>query len=208
MKRITALIVTICLLVFCLTSCKSKNDETETKTESKTESKKEAQLGVNLIETGAWRPAADSYGSSYEVDENIVVNDEIEIRFTIAKKTEPDMWPYVELICETGAPLTGAQGLEITYWSEKELKIKLSQSDFGPNGDNTYAHYQIKVESAAEWTTATVYFNDFKQPDWAPEESTKIALNLDNVNDIYLVPGLDYEIGDSSTFGIKSLVLK
>lgn len=200
MKRSISVILIVSLFLVLFGSCQSKNNETE--------SKKEAKLGENLVETGAWRPAADSFGSIFEVAEEVVVDGEIHIGFTIAKKTEPDMWPYVELICETGAPLTGAQGLEITYKTDKELKIKLSQSDFGPDGNSTYAHYQIKVDPAGEWTTVTVNFEDFQQPSWAPEEATKIALNLDNVNDIYLVPGVDYDLGDSAVLGVKSLVLK
>lgn len=201
-KIVPALI--LCLLLASLFACKGN----ETK-ESETAPPQEATLGLNLLESGLWRAACDNFGSSFKAAEELIVNGEITVEFTMAKKDEEsNNWPYVELICETGATLTGAEAVEITYWSEKELTIKLSQSDFGSDGDSSYAHYQLKVPASEEWTTTTVYFKDFQQPGWAPEASKAVSLKLENTENIYLVPVLDYKTGETGKIGVKSLILR
>ncbi|MGL4712799.1 MAG: hypothetical protein ACRCWP_09670, partial [Shewanella sp.] len=77
--------------------------------------------------------------------------------------------------------------------------------DFGAIGDGSYAHYQTVIPASVDWVTAKLNVNDFEQPSWAPESAKKIALNLTNVQDIYLSPKLNYESGETKTLWVKSL---
>lgn len=165
-------------------------------------------MDTNLIETAAvWRPAVDSYGSSFVVDPAIIVDGEINVEFTIAQKLG-DEWPYVELICETGAEnLAGVQTITLTYKCEKYLKVKLSQSDFGAEGDSSYAHYYFELDAAEDWTTVTMVIDEFYQPGWAPASAMEVPLTRENIQNIYLVPDVNYNIGDSAMLSVKSMVL-
>lgn len=161
-----------------------------------------------LLHTAKWTPTTDNYGSSYECADEVIVDGEINVDFVITQKDGPDIWPYIELICATGAPLTGLETITLDYKCSKSLKIKLSQSDFGSAGDSSYAHYYIEVPAADEWTTVTVNIADFNQPSWAPEGSKGVGLKLENVNDIYLVPAASYEVGEPASLSVRSLITK
>lgn len=188
MKRIILLLVTTALFMGCVTTGK-------------------APEGEDLFLTGIWFPTTDSYGSSFECAEEVIVDGEINVDFVIKQKTG-DEWPYIELICQAGKPLSGIETITLDYKCDKPLKIKLSQSDFGSAGDNSYAHYFIEVPPAAEWTQVTVNIVDFAQPSWAQPTSKEIPLNLDNVNDIYLVPAASYQVGESASLSVRSMIIK
>lgn len=188
-------------LVIAFTSCKTTSANV-------VEEVAEVKNFGELLHTAKWRPTTDSYGSSFECADEVIVDGEINVDFVIAKKDSPDVWPYIELICATGAPLTGLETITLDYKCSKSLKIKLSQSDFGSAGDNSYAHYYIEVPAAEDWTTVTVNVADFAQPSWAPESSKNIGLKLENINDIYLVPAASYEIGEPASLSIRSLITK
>ncbi|KXF82114.1 hypothetical protein ATN88_20105 [Enterovibrio coralii] len=161
--------------------------------------------GVNLLHTANWRAATDDFGSSFKASNPLVQNEEIAVEFTMSAKQEGKRWPFVELVCATETALTGVSNLEITYRSESDVSVKFSQSDFGSKGDGSYAHYQTVIPASDEWVTIKLQASEFKQPSWAPESTKKIALNLSNVEDIYLSPKLNFETGETSTLRIKSL---
>ncbi|KMQ52166.1 hypothetical protein CHISP_0847 [Chitinispirillum alkaliphilum] len=161
----------------------------------------------NLIRTALWRATTDDLGSSFQTGEELIEEGIAKVTFTIAVKEEEDEWPYVELICETGMDLSEVQGMEIVYRCTSPLIIKLSQSDFGYEGNQTYSHYEYTAPASEEWNTVQISISDFTQPDWAPEDSRAIPLKMENVPDIYLVPALDYTTGESGTVEVKSLLL-
>ncbi len=151
-----------------------------------------------------WYAATDDFGSSHNSDgESIdISNGEIKVEFDMYKKQEGMNWPFVELVSETGRELSGAETITIEYKSTHDLKIKLSQTDFGPEGDGSYAHYETKIPMAADWAKVTVILDEFNQPSWAPNI---IPLNLDNVQNIYLVPAIDATIGGKATLEVRLL---
>lgn len=209
MKKILLALLSLLFIMGCTTTENAVETDSDTSEEVPVTVPVSELMGSNLIETAAaWRPEADSYGSSFVVDPAIVVDGEINVDFTIAQKVGEE-WPYIELICETGAEnLGGVETITITYKCGKYLKVKLSQSDFGSEGDNSYAHYYFELPASSEWTTETMRIEEFYQPGWAPASSTEIPLILENIQNIYLVPDLNYNIGDSTVLSVKSMILQ
>ncbi|USH04358.1 hypothetical protein K6Q96_21720 [Grimontia kaedaensis] len=161
--------------------------------------------GKNLLDVANWKAATDSFGSSFRAANPLIQNGEIQVEFTLSAKQEGKNWPFVELVCATDTSLSGVSVVEITYRSESDVSVKFSQSDFGSSGDGSYAHYQTVIPASKQWITVKLNADEFKQPSWAPESTQKIALNLDNVQDIYLSPRLNFETGETSNIWIKSL---
>ncbi|CZF82445.1 hypothetical protein GCE9029_03235 [Grimontia celer] len=161
--------------------------------------------GKNLLHVANWKAATDSFGSSFRAADPLIQDGEIQVEFTLSAKQEGKNWPFVEIICDTDTALSGVSVVEITYRSESDVSVKFSQSDFGSSGDGSYAHYQTVIPASKQWITVKLNADEFKQPSWAPESTKKIALNLDNVQDIYLSPRLNFETGETSNIWIKSL---
>ncbi len=196
MKKILVILSTLAFLTSCLTT-------------SKDISVAPAPVEMEeLFETGNWFATADEFGSTFTTSDPIISNDEINVDFDLIQKSAPEEWPYIELICESGKQLTGVEAITIEYRCDKDLKIKLSQSDFGSEGDSSYAHYFTTVPASSEWSTATVNIADFAQPGWAPSSATEVALNLNKIQDIYLVPNASYEVGESASLSVRSLVIQ
>lgn len=162
----------------------------------------------NLVKTANWYPAVDPFGSDYSIDGDLITDGVISVGFTIAQRPETESWtPWVELVCDPGFTLEDYYGLKITYRNDTDLLVKLSQSDFGPDGNETYAHYQYSLPISKVWNTQTIEFNAFQQPAWTPDHSTDIPLTLLHVDAIYLVPDLDYITGESTVLHVKYLEL-
>jgi hypothetical protein len=164
--------------------------------------------GNLFLKADLWSVAVDPFGSEYEYTEPLIRDGVATVEFTIAKKTEYDQWyPFVELICDLGEPFTGFSSLQITYQCESDLLVKLSQSDFGEEGNETYSHYQYRLPATSKWKTSRLDFSLFDQPGWTPDISKDIPLNTDNINAVYLVPDLDPAIGESATLKVRNLEL-
>jgi len=188
-----------------LSSCKEGN---KTTTPEKAESA-DALIGTNLLNyPGIWEAATDEFGSSFKVTDPIVNNEMIDVEFTIARKID-ERWPFVELKCLPNIDYTTISALNITYECKKGVTVKLNQKDFSDGGDKSYAHYQFELEPTSDKPiTRTILFKDFTQPSWASDESKEIALDLNNVTAIYLVPNIDYEIGETERLIIHFAELK
>lgn len=162
----------------------------------------------NLVNSANWYPAVDPFGSKYSIDGDLITDGVVSVGFTIAQRPDPESWiPWVELVCDPGFTLEDYSGLTITYRNNTDLLVKLSQSDFGPDGNATYAHYQYSLPASKDWNTQTIEFNAFQQPAWTPDHSSDIPLTLLHVDAIYLVPDLDYNTGESTVLHIKYLEL-
>lgn len=167
-----------------------------------------ALSGEMLAYPDIWSASVDTYGSSFQGTDPLVKDGKVDITFTIAKMESADAWPYAELICKPGVSLASLKAVTIRYQSEVKLAIKLSQKDFGFEGDQSYAHYQHELEASDEVVTRTLKVADFAQPSWATEESRRIPLKLANVDAIYVVPLLDYAQGETGRFVLDSFVLE
>ncbi|GAB6088716.1 hypothetical protein [Spirochaeta dissipatitropha] len=161
----------------------------------------------NLLETlpeDRWYGVACDYGS--EVEWSGPADGVLEVDFFLAALPGPNQWPWVEVVSMIDQALDGTQGIKITYEHDNPFILKFSQTDFGPDGDNSYAHYQFTLpETKNGPETVYVSVEDFEQPGWATPASEAIPLKLENVNAVYLVPGNNY--GEGSFFRLTHLEL-
>ena len=161
----------------------------------------------NLLYTSEWKAVTDLSGSSYS-PENIAVSDSLlEVSFTLKKKEEDEI-VFIELVCSLNSNLSSSKGLEISYKCDTPLLIKLSQSDFGNEGDRSYAHYQYMVPASETLNTVSVNFKHFTRPLWTPRASKGKAMKLEHINAIYLTPKIDAATGGSAALSIKGLYLQ
>ncbi len=204
MKNQKSSLFLLTALFLLLVSCgqKSKNGEAVTETQA------ENMMTKNLLQyPQIWEAVADEFGSSFAEGDPFINDERLEVDFTITKK-EGDYYPYVELKCFPEVNYSAVNRITIRYECAHELVVKLNQSDFSAGGDESYAHYQFTLPAAAgEANSATIELNDFVQPDWATEASRAVALNKENVEAIYFVPALDYDLGESTKLKIYSVTL-
>ncbi len=186
------------LIATLLVSCKSNT--------SKGAGKKDVSLEKNLLYTSEWKAVTDLLGSSYSPGKIAIADSLLQVDFTLKKKEAGEI-VFIELVCSLNGNLGTSKGIGITYKCDKPLIIKLSQSDFGKDGDESYAHYQYIVPASETLTTLSLTFESFTQPDWTPEASKGKAMKLENVNAIYLTPNVDPTTGGDATLGVKGLYL-
>jgi len=168
--------------------------------------KKSEIVEDNLLYTANWKAVTDLLGSSYSPEKVSVVDSLMEVNFTLKKKEEGEI-VFIELVCGLNSNLSTEAGVVLSYKCETPLVVKLSQSDFGADGDESYAHYQYVVPASESISTVKLNFSDFTQPQWTPDGSKGIAMKLENVNAIYLTPDVDVATGGSSLLGVKGLYL-
>ncbi|MGM0461163.1 MAG: hypothetical protein ACQEQ4_01940 [Fibrobacterota bacterium] len=197
----------ILILSLCIAFFSCQNDNAEFDAPEPHTPAAEAD-GPNLLHSGAdWHPAADTTGSLIDTGDAMQIDSVITVHFTLAQKTTEE-WPYVELICDTEDDFRNTETITITYTCDTPLILKLSQSDFGYEGNETYAHYEYVLPATEDWSKQTVHISDFEQPEWTPAESRDIPLKLENCDALYLTPQLDPQVGGESTLSVKHLVIK
>jgi hypothetical protein len=173
-----------------------------------TEIMRPAELSEDMLGyPDIWYASVDEYGSSVKASMPVVQDGKVDIEFTIAKMAKPDEWPYAELICEPGIAMNALQGISIRYKSSVDLALKLSQKDFGEEGNGSFAHYQHVLPKSAAYVDEVVMVKDFAQPEWADEASRKIKLDLANVSAVYVVPALDYTKGETGSLSLERFAL-
>ena len=97
--------------------------------------------------------------------------------------------------------------INLTYKWDIPLLIKLSQKHYGKNGDKSYAHYQIKLPAATDWSTQKVSLQNFSRPDWTPKASKDYGIVLDEVNALYFTPSLTDQKCGEETLQISDIKL-
>jgi peptidoglycan/xylan/chitin deacetylase (PgdA/CDA1 family) len=134
-----------------------------------------AFIGHNLTAfPGIWSTGVDSHGSTQQVFLQLVKAGVADVAFSIAEgDASLGIFPYVELVCKIAPTLAGMEGLEIEYQCDSDLLVKLSQSDFGPDGNATYSHYQFRVPASQDWSYKKLAFEKFEQPAWTPDTSRR-----------------------------------
>ena len=159
-----------------------------------------------VIKTSQWRYATDSHGSNATLASAITHKDPIEISFYRVPRVDALNNSWVELIYDLpGAYLPQQAQFTLTYQSDQPLIIKLSQKDYGKEGDRSYAHYQTILPNSQVWKTMTVTLNDFQRPHWTPSTSEDKGIINSHVSAIYFVPSLNDEQGGHAKLKIKSL---
>lgn len=160
------------------------------------------------LDPSQWRYAVDPHGSTANYEKTLVKENYVGIAFNRVPRVDAKNNSWVELIYDLpNKSLTGIESFELTYQSDKPLLIKLSQKNYGGDGDKSYAHYQTVLPSATTWQTTTVTFDSFSRPDWTPVWSHDKGIIKDNVSALYFVPSLTDEKGGNAWLKIKRVKL-
>lgn len=162
----------------------------------------------NLNET-QWHYATDPHGSQVIFNGPLVNEERVEIAFKRVPRVDKLNNSWVELIYDLpNKQLPEQARITLTYQSDKNLVIKLSQKEYGGEGDKTYAHYQTILPAANTWTTKTVSLNDFQRPSWTPASSKDKGIITNHVSALYFVPSLTDAEGGEAFIKIQSLQVR
>lgn len=163
----------------------------------------QAHAAVNIND---WSYATDPHGSTAHF--HGLKNNAIAVEFTRVPRVDKQNNSWVELIYTLpNGNLSATKVIKIQYQSDQPLVVKLSQSDYGKEGDKSYAHYQAVLPKAQQWHTHTITLDQFERPLWTPSSSLDKGLKLENISAIYLVPDLTDEQGGKASLAVKSIKL-
>jgi len=156
-----------------------------------------------------WRYATDPHGSQAILNGPLVNSERVEIAFKRVPRVDKLNNSWVELIYDLpNKQLPKQANITLTYQSDKDMVIKLSQKDYGGEGDKTYAHYQTVLPAASTWITQTVTLNDFQRPSWTPASSIDKGIITEHVSSLYFVPDLTDAKGGEAYIKIQSVSVK
>ena len=155
-----------------------------------------------------WTYDTDPYGSEAIINEKLIRHGGIWIKFKRVPRVDEKRNSWVELIHKLPTTsLAGKQKIRLTYQCDIPLIIKLSQQEYGKNGDKSYAHYQIKLPATKKWTTQDVDLRDFYRPDWTPASSKDYGLLPEHINAIYLTPSMTDKDGGEAILQVRAIEL-
>ncbi|MBE0367002.1 hypothetical protein [Pseudoalteromonas aurantia] len=155
-----------------------------------------------------WRYATDSHGSRAIFDGRLVKDGQIDMVFSRVPRLDKANNSWVELIYDIPQrSLEGYESVTVTYQSDRVLIIKLSQRDYGGQGDKSYAHYQVTLPEVDKKTTHTVMLSDFSRPAWTPPWSIDKGAIKAHINALYFVPSLTDKHGGQAQLSISALTL-
>ncbi len=155
-----------------------------------------------------WRYGIDPHGTSADYGEQLVSNGVAHITFNRVPRPNPEENSWIELIYDLPqGDLRGVDRIALTYQSSEPLLVKLSQRDFGEQGDESYAHYQALVPAADEWRQVTLSLGDFARPAWTPSDSVDVGLLPAHIDALYFAPNLDDAVGGFAELKIKAVEL-
>ncbi|WP_231098066.1 hypothetical protein [Pseudoalteromonas luteoviolacea] len=164
---------------------------------------------VPSFDANNWRYATDPHGSQVILDEPLVQDDRVKIGFDRVPRVDKQNNSWVELIYDIPkGNLIDLTTIEVTYQSDKPLVIKLSQTEYGGDGDKSYAHYQVVLPKALEPKTQQVTLEQFARPDWTPNWSQDKGIVTASVSALYFVPDLTDKAGGRAMMTIHGLTLK
>jgi len=153
-----------------------------------------------------WSYDTDPYGSEAIINEKLIRHGGIWIKFKRVPRIDAKRNSWIELIHKLpNASLAGNQKIRLTYQCEIPLLIKLSQKEYGKDGDKSYAHYQIKLPATKQWSTTEVDLKDFYRPEWTPESSTDHGIVLEHIDAIYLTPSMTDKDGGEAILQVRAI---
>ncbi|ALO36314.1 hypothetical protein CMT41_17415 [Colwellia sp. MT41] len=168
----------------------------------------QAETTYAALDRNQWTYDTDPYGSEAIINEKLIRHGGIWIKFKRVPRIDEKRNSWIELIHKLpSASLTGIKKIRLTYQCDTPLLIKLSQQEYGKNGDQSYAHYQIKLPPARQWTTQEVDLKDFYRPEWTPASSTDIGLLPEHIDAIYLTPSLTDKDGGEAILQVRAIEL-
>ena len=155
-----------------------------------------------------WTYDTDPYGSEAIINEKLIRHGGIWINFKRVPRVDAKRNSWIELIHKLPtASLAGKQKIRLTYQCDTPLIIKLSQQEYGKDGDKSYAHYQIKLPVTTQWSTMEVDLKDFYRPKWTPASSTDFGVVPEHINAIYLTPSMTDEKGGEAILQVRAIEL-
>jgi hypothetical protein len=155
-----------------------------------------------------WSYDTDPYGSEAIINEKLIRHGGIWINFKRVPRVDEKRNSWIELIhLLPTASLVGSQKIRLTYQCDIPLIIKLSQREYGENGDQSYAHYQIKLPATDQWSTKEVDLKDFYRPEWTPASSKDFGLLPEHINAIYLTPSMTDKDGGEAILQVRAIEL-
>lgn len=161
------------------------------------------------LTTEHWRFATDPHGSQAILDGPLATSEQVAISFKRVPRVDKQNNSWVELIYDLPTKqLPEAFSLKLSYKSDKPLIVKLSQKEYGGEGDKSYAHYQTTLPASNDWQSATISLANFARPEWTPAWSTDQGVVLEHVSALYFVPDLTDANGGEASIAIKQLVLE
>lgn len=155
-----------------------------------------------------WTYDTDPYGSEAIINEKLIRHGGIWIKFKRVPRVDAKRNSWIELIHKlpTGS-MAGSQKIRLTYQCEIPLLIKLSQKEYGKDGDQSYAHYQIEIPATKQWTTKEVDIKDFSRPEWTPENSKDLGILPEHIDAIYLTPSMTDKEGGEAILQVRAIEL-
>jgi hypothetical protein len=155
-----------------------------------------------------WSYDTDPYGSEAIINEKLIRHGGIWINFKRVPRVDETRNSWIELIhLLPTASLVGNQKIRLTYQCDIPLIIKLSQREYGENGDKSYAHYQITLPATDQWSTKEVDLKDFYRPEWTPASSKDFGLLPEHINAIYLTPSMTDKDGGEAILQVRAIEL-
>ncbi len=155
-----------------------------------------------------WSYDTDPYGSEAIINEKLIRHGGIWIKFKRVPRVDAKRNSWVELIHKLpSASLAGSQKIRLTYQCDTALIIKLSQQEYGKNGEQSNAHYQIKLPPTSQWSTKDVDLKDFYRPEWTPASSTDYGLLPEHIDAIYLTPSMTDKDGGEAILQVRAIEL-
>ncbi len=155
-----------------------------------------------------WSYDTDPYGSEAIINEKLIRHGGIWIKFKRVPRVDAQRNSWIELIHRLpDASLAASQKIRLTYQCDIPLIIKLSQQEYGKQGDRSYAYYQIELPPANQWSTKEVNLQDFSRPAWTPTHSQDHGLIPDHIDAIYLSPSMTDKDGGEAILQVRAMTL-
>lgn len=153
-----------------------------------------------------WSYDTDPYGSEAIINEKLIRHGGIWIKFKRVPRVDSQRNSWIELIHNLpSASLVGNTKIRLTYQCDIPLLIKLSQKEYGKEGDASYAHYQIKLPATKGWTTKEVNLTDFYRPTWTPTSSKDYGLLPEHIDALYFTPSMTDKNGGEAILQVRAI---
>jgi hypothetical protein len=165
-----------------------------------------AESPLTQLDKHQWSYDTDPYGSEAIINEKLIRHGGIWINFKRVPRVDAKRNSWIELIHKLpSASLAGNQKIRLTYQCDIPLIIKLSQLEYGKNGDQSYAHYQIELPATDQWSTTEVDLKDFYRPEWTPTSSKDYGLLPEHIDAIYLTPSMTDKHGGEAILQVRAI---
>ncbi|OUS74526.1 hypothetical protein B5G52_00505 [Pseudoalteromonas sp. A601] len=153
-----------------------------------------------------WRYATDPHGSTASIKKALLHEEQVWIAFNRVPRVDAKNNSWVELIYDlVNKTLADQSSIMLEYKSSTDLVVKLSQQDYGSEGDKSYAHYQYTLPAQTHWQTKCINLSDFSRPSWTPSSSVDKGIIKEHVSAVYLVPDLKDALGGKAVVAVKNI---